>query len=418
MTERKFFQIRSLGCKVNQYDGDRIAEILGHLGFTRVLDGVPDIFILNGCSVTGRASQKARQALRAARKNWPKSRIVLSGCETALLERTGEAPPEIDGLLPLRPTREIVESLLVQIGLLSGERHDQIAGDVQTGSLRTRAFLKIQDGCNQFCSYCIVPHLRGRERSVSFDEVIEEGRKLASKGFREIVLTGIHLGRYEFGLVPLLRELERLPDLKRIRLSSIEPIEISDDLIGWLEASPAACPHLHLPVQAGTDEVLRAMNRPYTISQFEEIVAKVRRGLPMLGLSTDLIVGFPGETEELFSKGLEFVKRMSFSRMHIFRYSARPGTPAASMDGGVSNQDKHDRSKAVERVWKASAAAFHASFAGRNVEVLWETCVSGVWQGFSREYIPCRLKKGVPAGANQVSLQHVIQANAAGVEVG
>ncbi|NLI77912.1 MAG: MiaB/RimO family radical SAM methylthiotransferase [Candidatus Riflebacteria bacterium] len=462
------FAIRSLGCKVSQYDAERLGEMLTRLGLVPAGDtAAPDLFVLNSCSVTGRASQKGRQALRVARKQWPAARIVLAGCETALLARTGETPAEADGLLPVNPTAEIVEALLGQLGLLdqtwgsvpfgpapagqapagqapagqapagqapagqapagqapagevpggapSGTGHD--VGDRLSGGSRTRAFLKIQDGCNQFCSYCIVPHLRGRERSRSLDEVAAEGAILAGKGFREIVLTGIHLGRYEPGLVPVLRELERIEGLRRIRLSSIEPLEVPADLIDWLATSPAACPHLHLPLQAGSDAILRAMNRPYTTAAFAEVVGRVRARLPGIGLTTDLIVGFPGETDGLFRESLAFVERQRFSRIHIFRYSARPGTPAAGFAGRVANAEKQARSKEVERVWKESAAAFHGSLVGREVEVLWETCDGGWWQGFSREYVPCRCPGGARLEANAIAHHRVVAASDDGVEV-
>ncbi len=529
------FIIRSLGCKVSQYDGDRIGEMLIRLGLEPAgAAEIPDLFVLNTCSVTGRASQKGRQALRAARKAWPPARIVLAGCETALLEKTGDRPVEVDGMLPLNPTLEIVEILLGRLGLLdrttmpdegaTGMRQDgpvgergvpvvrpsplpgfepspvvppgrglpgggssaaraadtppddpiparpadpavdfptdpplaarisadsagpdrhevgsgpraprrglprgpilnsvaeapQIHGD-SAGRSRTRAFLKIQDGCNQFCSYCIVPHLRGRERSRPLDDVVAEARDLARRGFREIVLTGIHLGRFEPGLVPLLRDLERIDGLVRIRLSSIEPLEVTDDLIDWLATSPAACPHLHLPLQAGTDTVLRAMNRPYTIGQFAAVVARVRERLPRAGVTTDLIVGFPGESDALFREGLAFVERMAFSRIHIFRFSARPGTSAATMAGRVGNVEKQARAKAAEQVWHASAEAFHRSLVGHEVEVLWETRVDGLWHGHSREYVPCTRPDGLgQVAANSISRHRAVSATAEGLEV-
>ncbi|RCK79729.1 MAG: tRNA-t(6)A37 methylthiotransferase [Candidatus Ozemobacter sibiricus] len=438
------FTIRSLGCKVSQYDGDRLAAMLERFGLRPAGDRPPDLFVLNSCSVTGRASQKSRQALRAARKAWPAARIVLAGCETALCEKTGDGSVAIDGLLPLHPTPDMVEGLLGQLGLLEPAAHrvtppvapgserpetgrgpeevgaeaDQAHGEA-AGRSRTRAFLKVQDGCNQFCSYCIVPHLRGRERSRPVAEVLAEARDLVERGFREIVLTGIHLGRFEPGLVPLLRDLERLEGLARIRLSSIEPLEVTDELIAWLASSPAACAHLHLPLQAGTDPILRAMNRPYTVAQFAEVVARVRARLPRIGLTTDLIVGFPGESEALFREGLAFVERMAFSRIHIFRFSARPGTPAATMVGQVGNAEKQARAKAAEQVWHASAAAYHRSFVGQEVEVLWETCADSRWHGHSREYIPCTcVDSGSGLADNVIRRHRAVAATADGLVVG
>lgn len=393
------YSLRSLGCKVSQYDGRCIAESLVGCGLLPAgEDEAPDLFVLNGCAVTGRASQKVRQVLRAARRQWPEARIILAGCEARLTakhdaENGDEAPVRIDGLLPYA-TAPAVRELL--------ERFDMLRPDIPEageeahfpeeliGSERTRAFLKIQDGCTQFCSYCIVPHLRGPETSRGRSEIIDEARRLVASGRREIVVTGIHVGRYGFGLVGLLRELSGIQGLDRIRLSSIEPIEVGDDLVEWLDTDPKACRHLHLPLQSGCDATLRSMRRPYDTASFAELVRKLRARMPDIGISTDLIVGFPGETDEQFATTLGFIEGQKFSRIHIFRYSPRDGTPAATMPDQLSNAVKQVRAKAVEAVWKKTARAFHERFIGRTVDVLWETQEDGLWHGLSREYIPCR----------------------------
>ncbi|HNW33967.1 MAG TPA: MiaB/RimO family radical SAM methylthiotransferase [Candidatus Ozemobacteraceae bacterium] len=397
------FLLRSLGCKVSQYDGGRISGYLIECGLRPAGEGEsPDLFILNGCAVTGRASQKVRQALRAARRQWPAARIILAGCEARLAgkresEDGEETPVQVEGTLPYA-TRPAVRELLERLEMV---RPDTRAVDAEAhlpeeliGSERTRAFLKIQDGCTQFCSYCIVPHLRGPETSRERREIIEEARHLVSTGRREIVVTGIHVGRYGFGLVDLLRDLSSIDGLDRIRLSSIEPIEVDDDLVEWLATDPKACMHLHLPLQSGCDATLRAMRRPYDTAAFAELVSRLRRRMPEIGISTDLIVGFPGETEEQFAATRAFVEQMAFSKIHIFRYSPRDGTPAAAMPGQLSNAVKHARAKAIETIWKKTARAFHERFIGRTVEILWETQEEGLWRGFSREYVPCRTSGG------------------------
>jgi len=393
------YLLKSLGCKVSQYDGARIAEFLAGCGLRQAGDDErPDLYILNGCAVTGRASQKVRQALRAVRRRWPGVKLVLAGCEARLAEKRGredeEGPAvEIDGALPYA-TAPAVRELLEHLGLLSPDIPE--AGEEAhlpeelIESERTRAFLKIQDGCTQFCAYCIVPHLRGPETSRGRSELVDEARRIVATGRREIVVTGIHVGRYAHGLVDLLRDLSVIDGLDRIRLSSIEPVEVESDLVEWLATDPKACMHLHLPLQSGCDETLRAMRRPYDTGTFAALVDRLRERMPDIGISTDLIVGFPGETDDQFAATLAFVERMAFSRIHIFRYSPRDGTPAATMPNQLSNAVKQSRAKAVERVWHASAAAFHRRFVGRSVDVLWETQENGLWHGLSREYIPCR----------------------------
>ncbi|HEY9070788.1 MAG TPA: MiaB/RimO family radical SAM methylthiotransferase [Candidatus Ozemobacteraceae bacterium] len=393
------YLLRSLGCKVSQYDGARIAEMLTGCGLRLAAEGkAPDLFVLNGCAVTGRASQKVRQALRAARRQWPAARIVLAGCEARLEGRHedgehGEPPVETDGTLPyatVPAVRELLEKLGMLLPPIPADGEEAHLPEELIGSERTRAFLKIQDGCTQFCAYCIVPHLRGPETSRERPELLAEARRIVATGRREIVVTGIHVGRYAFGLVPLLRELADLPGLERIRLSSIEPIEVGEDLIEWLASEPKACVHLHLPLQSGCDETLKAMRRPYDTATFAALVSRLRERLPDIGISTDLIVGFPGETEAQFATTLAFIRKMAFSRIHIFRYSPRTGTPAATMPDQLSNAVKQARARAVEAVWKTTARTFHERFVGREAEVLWETRDDGLWHGLTRAYIPCR----------------------------
>ena len=379
------FLIRSLGCKVSQYDGERLAEKLRNLGLQQV-DAAPDVYILNGCSVTGRASQKVRQTLRAAKRRWPAVKLVLAGCEARLLTQRHEEPDEIDWLLKDNAP-ESIEAMLSALALDVQAEPGNIMSLPVTA--RTRAFLKVQDGCSQFCAYCIVAHLRGPEWSRPISDAVDEARRLVAEGHRELVLTGIHLGHYKPALLPLLQELEKVEGLDRIRLSSIESIEVSDELLDWVAASEKACAHLHLPLQSGSDAILSAMRRPYNSVEFAAVVARIRSRMPFAGITTDLIVGFPGETDELFVETLRFLEEMQFSRIHIFKFSPRDGTPAATMGGQIDNATKNRRSDEVEAVWQNSAQSFYQRFIGRELEILWETSEAGIIHGFSREYIPC-----------------------------
>lgn len=395
------FTIKSLGCKVSQYDGERLAEKLRAIGL-EASENNPDIFILNGCSVTGRASQKVRQTLRAAGKRWPGARLVLAGCEARLRLQRHEESGEANYVLPyyqdFATVLAMVQTLFPEFVYDPHLDH----GD-QNLTSRTRAFLKVQDGCSQFCSYCIVSHLRGEEWSRPIADAVAEAEKLVAEGHKELVLTGIHLGHFRPSLLELLQQLDKIDDLPRLRLSSIEPVEVDDALINWVATSPKACPHFHLPLQSGCDAILKAMRRPYTTADFRQIVEKIRARLPLAAITTDLIVGFPGETDEMFAETMQFLEEMQFSRLHIFRFSPRDGTPAATMPDQLSNAVKAERSHQVEKLWQQCAQNYYQKFIGRKLEILWETSENGILQGFSREYIPCRLQSENQSTLNTLS---------------
>lgn len=395
------FSIKSLGCKVSQYDGERLAEKLRQYGLQSV-DDAPDVFILNGCSVTGRASQKVRQMLRAARRNWPGARLVLAGCEARLITQRHEEIPEVDWLLKDSEPASVA-AMLAALALDVVAETSRTVAETPI-SARTRAFLKIQDGCNQFCSYCIVAYLRGEEWSRPITDAVAEAENLVAEGHRELVLTGIHLGHFKPSLLTLLRELDKIEGLERIRLSSIESVEVNDDLINWVATSPKACRHFHLPLQSGCDKILQAMRRPYSTADFRAVVERIRARMPLAAITTDLIVGFPGESESDFGETLNFLEEIQFSRLHIFRFSPRDGTPAATMAGQIDNSTKAARAGRVEAVWQKCARAFHEKFIGQKLEVLWETSENGCLNGFSREYVPCRMVSSKTDQLNQLCL--------------
>ena len=407
------FLLKSLGCKVSQYDGERLAEKLRILGLAPVED-LPDIFILNGCSVTGRASQKVRQTLRAAKRRWPAVKLVLAGCEARLLTQRNEGLAEIDWLLKDAEPASISDMLAALALDVQAEAGSAVAMPI---TARTRAFLKVQDGCNQFCSYCIVAYLRGEEWSRPIADAVAEAGRLVEEGHRELVLTGIHLGHYQPSLLQLLKELEKVPGLDRIRLSSIESVEVDDGLLDWVARSEKACAHLHLPLQSGSDTILREMRRPYNTAGFAAAVARIRARMPFAAVTTDLIVGFPGETDALFADTLQFLEEMQFSRIHIFKFSPRDGTPAATMGSQIDNATKARRSGQVEAVWQKSAQAFYQRFIGRELEILWESSTAGVLHGFSREYIPCFMPSADVRLLNQITRARGISCNSEGLQV-
>ncbi|MBF0545793.1 MAG: tRNA (N(6)-L-threonylcarbamoyladenosine(37)-C(2))-methylthiotransferase MtaB [Candidatus Riflebacteria bacterium] len=393
------FYLESFGCKVSYYDGEKLAATISEFGLKRVLaTEIPDLVIINGCAVTGRASQKVRQSLRSAKRTWPDAKILLAGCEArrAQIQSTDQAfgteSHQEYELIDTNSTKEQIREILTKLGFDCNRSENQFHENTFPIFERTRAFLKIQDGCSHFCTYCIVPFLRGKEYSKPLAESITEASKIALSGKKEIVLTGIHLGKYEFGLTHLLREFdnnEPLQGIERIRLSSIEPLEINDDLLSWMAESPKACHHLHIPLQSGSSEVLKRMNRPYDTRTFSTIVEKARKLIPGIAITTDLIVGFPGEKDAEFDETTNFLREISFSRIHIFRFSPRNGTPAANFPDQIPASVKQQRSKAVEEIWKNSALKFHQSFIGKKIEVLWEFQANHHWEGFSREYIRC-----------------------------
>lgn len=406
-----------MGCKVSQYDAETLSDKLVSQGLVSV-DDSPHLFILNGCSVTSRASQKVRQAMRRAARQWPNCRIVLAGCEARLLaQRNEENDVAHFQLADVNSTEQISEMLHCLFPDESfADEADQLMSQAHS-STKTRAFLKIQDGCNQFCAYCIVAHLRGTEWSRPIADAVAEARQLVEAGHKEIVLTGIHIGHYQPGLPELLDALEKINGLERIRISSIESVEIDDRLIEWLKTSKKACQHLHLPLQSGCDQILTAMKRPYLTGEYRVLINRLRHQIPLLSISTDLIVGFPGETDEHMAQTLEFLTEMKFSRIHIFRFSPRDGTPAATMPDQLDNQTKIARAAMVEKIWHKFALAYHQKWVGKQVEVLWETFKDGVLHGTSREYVSCRMPAVDDAFVNSISIAQATTAHESGLEV-
>lgn len=405
----KSVALHNLGCKVNSYELDVMQQMLQEKGYRIVsFDEPADIYIVNTCTVTNIADRKSRQMLHRARKINPHAVVVAVGCYV----QTGTDTIEKDGTVDLaignnrkRDLIEILENYLAKREDTGKAVCDVIdinqACDYEEMRLKktaehTRAYIKIQDGCNQFCSYCIIPYARGRVRSRREEDILKEVRGIAGEGYKEIVLTGIHISSYgtdrgSCELVPLLYKLHEIEGISRIRLGSLEPRIVTEEFAREISKMPKVCPHFHLSLQSGSDTVLRRMNRHYDCEAYFQAVACLRRYYEDPAITTDVIVGFPGETQEEFEETEEFLRRVRFFEMHIFKYSKRKGTRAALMEGQLTEAEKGRRSAILMEEERRMSHAYRAGFVGREVEVLWEQkqVIDGqaYWVGHTMQYI-------------------------------
>jgi threonylcarbamoyladenosine tRNA methylthiotransferase MtaB len=391
----------TLGCKVNQAETESLAGLFRCRGYvvTQAEAGA-DVIVVNTCSVTHLGERKSRQMIRRAVRGNPDSVTVVTGCFAQLSPDEVGAMDGVDVVVGTQQRQQIVDLVEAaaagKTAVVSVRAIDRNAlfEDIPAAEVegRTRAFLKIQEGCENFCSYCIIPYARGPLRSRSLESIGREARQLAEKGFQEVVLTGINLGAYGRehggpGLAAAVRAVLDVPQLQRVRLSSIESLELGEELIGLLATEPRLCPHLHLPLQSGDDSVLAAMHRPYTTSDFRELVGKVRRQVPDLAVTTDIIVGFPGETAAQFEKTLRFAADMEFARIHVFPYSKRRGTPAAQMTGQVDETEKKQRVQRLLDVSDVCSTNFRRRFIGSVLPVLVESGSGESSAGFTPNYL-------------------------------
>jgi threonylcarbamoyladenosine tRNA methylthiotransferase MtaB len=394
--------LTTLGCKVNQFETEVMEGLFKKRGYETVpFSEEADFYVINTCSVTSLGEKKSRQLIRRAQRLNPQAIIAVTGCYSQL---SPESIKAIEGVRVVIGTKErgrivdLVEQAAGEKGILTKVTDIMQAKEFEDIPLfdmpeRTRAFLKIQEGCSNFCSYCIIPYARGPLRSRHIDSVLREAKKLVAAGFKEVVLTGIHLGAYgrdlaeDISLVDAARAVLSIPELKRLRLGSLESIELSPELFDLICEDKRFSKHLHLPLQAGSDDVLRMMNRHYTAAQFAALIDHVESTVPGVAVSTDIIVGFPGETEKMFADGLAFVEKMNFARMHVFPYSKRTGTPAATMPDQVAESVKKDRAHRMQQLADRKAAEFHAGFIDKTVEVLIESDHKGVKDGLTGNYI-------------------------------
>ena len=416
----------NLGCKVNQYETERLAESFESLGFTLTDFRSPaDVYVINTCSVTADADRKSRQVARRAARQKEGAKVVLTGCFAQMALDTGEAVAGAALLVPnsdkMRTASHVLAAFpdLIQYSSSPAVQETPLAvfpesapgGLIALESLvsrpahRTRATLKIQDGCTYFCGFCSIPYTRNVMASRPFADVLAEARQMAAAGAKEIVVTGVCVGAYgpETGsggavLTDVLSQVADIDGIERVRLSSVQPVEIPDDLIAAMATHPSIAPHLHLSLQSGDDTVLKAMNRPYDTGFFAEIAGKLRAVMPRIGLTTDLIVGYPGETRELFENTLAFAEQMQFARTHVFRYSPRQRTAAEQLKDDVPYEEKERRHRELTAVCVASQEAFAAGDLGRTVDVLVEAkgAQDGWLSGYTGNYV--RVQFEAPAG--------------------
>lgn len=414
--------LHNLGCKVNAYETEAMQEMLEKAGYEIVpfREGA-DIYIINTCTVTNIADRKSRQMLHRARKMNPDAVVVAAGCYVQAQNTRENTDPCIDIVLGNNHKKDLIKVLEEYEAEKAAQKESADAAEKsdvrkniqdieEIGQTKeyeklhltkpgehTRAYIKVQDGCNQFCTYCIIPYVRGRVRSRTVEDVLDEVRTLAGNGYQEVVLTGIHLSSYGIDfdgnrhLLSLIQAVHQVEGIRRIRLGSLEPGIITDEFARALSDLPKMCPHFHLSLQSGCDDTLKRMNRRYTSEEYYEKCCILRRYFDNPALTTDVIVGFPGETEEEFQKSRDFVDKVNFYETHIFKYSRREGTRAAAMENQVSEQEKARRSAVLIELGEKKRKAYEQSFLGKEVEVLVEeeALIQGkpMQTGHTKEYI-------------------------------
>jgi threonylcarbamoyladenosine tRNA methylthiotransferase MtaB len=391
----------TLGCKVNQFESEVMEGLFKAYGYEVVaFDGPADVYVINTCSVTHLGEKKSRQLIRRATRN-PGATVVVTGCYAQVSAAEIEAIEGVDVIVGTQDRQRIVELAeeaaasrrqLTAVGdIMAARDFEDISLLAAPG--RTRAFLKIQEGCSNFCSYCIIPYARGPLRSRPLTSVAGEAAKLTAAGFKEIVLTGIHLGAYgqDLGgtttLADAVKAVLAVDGLVRLRLGSLESVEVADELISLMQADERLCRQLHLPLQAGDDTVLRAMNRHYTTADYLTLIESIQARVADIAITTDVIVGFPGETAAQFASTLNFVDGLDLARIHVFPYSQRQGTPAAAMSGQVGEATKKERAVALQRLADDKATAFRQKFLGREMPVLFEMGSGGTREGLTSNYL-------------------------------
>ena len=401
------FNIVTFGCKVNQYESNMMKEkMLSSNFFYEENMSDANIIIVNTCSVTNVADKKCLKMIRKIKREYPNALLVVAGCSSQNNQNVYEAL-DVDILLGNKDKSKIAELIKEYLDTekkyvkFYNERDLEFEDMLIKDYNHVRAFIKIEDGCDNFCSYCIIPFVRGSVRSKDFDTVIKEAKLLTEHGHKEIVLTGIHTGHYmsnNHDLTDLINELSKIDELLRIRISSIEITELNDKFLEMLKINKKVCNHLHIPLQAGSDEILKRMHRKYDLAYYEEKINKIRSIRPDISITTDIIVGFPYETDELFSETLEFSKKMNFSKIHVFPYSIRVGTAAASMPNQVDEVTKKVRVKKLMALSKKQEKEYYEKFKGKELDILVEECDNNVSIGHTSNYLMVTLNENLLVG--------------------
>ena len=397
----------TLGCKVNQYETEAMLEMFKEDGYEQVgSEDYADVYVINTCTVTHMSDRKSRQYIRRMKKKNPNAIIAVVGCYSQVSPEEILEIDEVNLVMGTNERRTIVDEIK-KLETVQGEKKASTVDDIMKvrafeeieisqSNGRTRAFMKIQDGCDRFCTYCIIPYARGgKVRSRDMESIINEAKTLAENGYEEVVLTGIHVASYgkdikdeKVTLLDVIKEINKIEGIKRIRTSSVEPILFTDEFVNEVSKMEKVMPHYHLSLQSGCDETLKRMNRRYTTSEYKEIVDKLRREIPDVAITTDVIVGFPGETEEEFEQTYNFLKDIELSQMHIFKYSPRKGTKAADMDNQVNPQIKHDRSEKLLNLNKENFEKFASRMINKEFDVLFEQSVGdNKYEGLTPNYI-------------------------------
>lgn len=401
----------TLGCRVNHYESEAMAEKFIREGYEIVdFDEFSDVYVINTCTVTNMGDKKSRQIISRARRKNPEAIIAAVGCYSQMSPKEVSEIPGVDVVLGTRNKGDVVyyvnkakdegKSQVHVQGVLQNKVFEDLR--IEDYQDKTRAFLKIQDGCNRFCTFCTIPYARGSVCSKAPDKVISEVKELAKNGFKEVILSGIHTASYgldlegNVNLITIIEEIEKVEGIERIRIGSIEPAFFTPEAIEKIKGFKKLCPHFHLSLQSGCDATLKRMNRRYSAQEYEDSVNLLRETLPDVSISTDVIVGFPGETDEEFYETYKFLKRIKLTKTHIFKYSPRRGTKAADMPNQVDGNIKDERSKKLIELNDRNEKAFTEKFIGREMDILIEQQVKSkkdIYEGYTRNYIkvevPC-----------------------------
>ena len=393
----------TLGCKVNQYETEAMLELFEKEGYEKAeTEDYADVYVINTCTVTHMSDRKSRQYIRRMKKKNPDAIIAVVGCYSQVSPEEILSIDEVNLVMGTNDRKKIVE----EVKKIDASRKVSTVDDIMKVKAfeeieinktngKTRAFMKIQDGCDRYCSYCIIPYARGRVRSRDLESIVKEVENLASNGYKEVVLTGIHVASYgkdikdsDIKLLDVIKQINDIEGIERIRLSSVEPILFTDEFVEAVSTMDKVCPHYHLSLQSGCDETLKRMKRRYTTEEYKAIVDRLRAAIPNVSITTDVIVGFPGETNEEFDKTYEFLKDIELTHMHVFKYSPRKGTPAATMENQVDPSTKHERSEKLLQLNEENFNKFGQKMLDKEFNVLFEQKVGdNKYEGLTENYV-------------------------------